>query len=148
MNATLTHPAVPAVSTPATAREAGAVSGAPLALLRLEGAAALAGATFAYGALGGRWGMFALLFLVPDLSMLGYLAGRRVGAACYNAAHSYIGAALLAAFAVASGTGGLLGVACIWAAHVGFDRMLGYGLKYGTSFGDTHLGRREWRRAR
>jgi hypothetical protein len=33
-------------------------------------------------------------------------------------------------------------VACIWAAHVGFDRMLGYGLKYGTSFGDTHLGRR------
>src|SRR5882672_2456799 len=64
------------VSTPVAVREAGSVSGAPLALLRLEGAAALAGAALAYSALGGRWSMFALLFLVPDLSMLGYLAGR------------------------------------------------------------------------
>jgi hypothetical protein len=32
-------------------------------------------------------------------------------------------------------------LALIWAAHVGFDRMLGYGLKYPTAFGDTHMGR-------
>jgi hypothetical protein len=111
-------------------------------LLRLEGAAALVGASIAYSALGGRWGVFALLFLLPDLSMLGYLAGRRVGAACYNIAHSYLGPALLAALGASSSEHGLLCVACIWAAHVGFDRLLGYGLKYGTSFGDTHLGRR------
>jgi hypothetical protein len=119
----------------------GAVSGAPRVVLRLENAAALASAVFAYSALDGRWPLFALLFLVPDLSMLGYLAGARIGAVCYNAAHSYLGSAVLAAFAVISRDHGLLQIACIWAAHVGFDRMLGYGLKYRTSFGDTHLGR-------
>jgi Domain of unknown function (DUF4260) len=146
MNATMPQQALGSVSAtvPASmaARETGAVSGAPRALLRFEGAAALLGATFAYSALGGRWSVFALLFLLPDLSMLGYLAGRRVGAACYDAGHSYVGPALLAALAAASSLHGLLPMACIWAAHVGFDRMLGYGLKYASGFGDTHLGRR------
>jgi hypothetical protein len=86
--------------------------------------------------------MFALFFLVPDLSMLGYLAGRRVGAACYNAGHSYLGPAALCAAGAALNAHGVLLAASIWAAHIGFDRMLGYGLKYGTGFGDTHLGRR------
>jgi Domain of unknown function (DUF4260) len=132
----------PSVSTPQPLSAFGAVSGAPLALLRLEGAAALGGAVVAYSALGGRWGLFALLFLLPDLSMLGYLAGRRVGAASYNAAHSYLGPALLAALGAVLHAHGALPIACIWAAHVSFDRLLGYGLKYGTSFGDTHLGQR------
>jgi hypothetical protein len=142
MNATMPQQALTSLPVRSAAMEAGAVAGAPLVLLRLEGAAALAGATLGYSALGGRWGMFALLFLLPDLAMLGYLAGRRVGAACYNAAHSYVGPALLAALGWAAGMHALPMVASIWAAHIGFDRMLGYGLKYGTSFGDTHLGRR------
>jgi hypothetical protein len=96
----------------------------------------------AYSTLDGRWAVFALLFLLPDLSMFGYLASRRVGATCYNTAHSYLGPALLAALGTVLGAHGVLCVAAIWAAHVGFDRALGYGLKYGTSFGDTHLGRR------
>jgi hypothetical protein len=120
----------------------GAVSGAPRALLRLEGAAALAAATWAYSRLGGHWLPFAALFLVPDLSMLGYLVSRRVGAAGYNAGHSYLAPAALAAFAMALNAHALLCFACIWCAHIGFDRLLGYGLKYGTSFSDTHLGRR------
>jgi hypothetical protein len=145
MNATMTYQALRSVSTSAEAHAAGAVSGGPLMMLRLEGAAALVGASVAYSALGGRWGVFAALFLLPDLSMLGYLAGRRVGAACYNAAHSYLGPAVLAALGSAMSLHPAQVVACIWAAHVGFDRLLGYGLKYGTSFGDTHLGRRGWR---
>jgi Domain of unknown function (DUF4260) len=52
-----------------------AVTGMPRVLLRLERAAALAGAVGAYAALDGRWPLFALLFLVPDPSMLGYFAG-------------------------------------------------------------------------
>jgi hypothetical protein len=32
-------------------------------------------------------------------------------------------------------------VALIWLAHIGFDRALGYGLKYKAGFGFTHLGR-------
>jgi hypothetical protein len=142
MHTTTIQQALPSLSVPSADPETGAVSGAPLTLLRLEGAAAFAGATLAYSTLGGRWAVFALLFLLPDLSMFGYLAGRRVGAACYNTAHSYLGPALLAALGTAPSAHGALCVAAIWAAHVGFDRLLGYGLKYGTSFGDTHLGRR------
>ncbi len=148
MNATITHEADFAASTLSESHETGVVAGAPRMILRLEGAAALAAGILAYSAIDGRWGVFALLFLVPDLSMLGYVAGRRVGADCYNAAHSYAGPALLAALGTAIDTHMPLAVACIWAAHVGFDRMLGYGLKYRTSFGDTHLGRRGRRDAR
>lgn len=119
----------------------GAVCGAPRILLRLEAVTVLAGAVLAYHWLGGGWGRFAALFLVPDLSMLAYLAGARWGAVCYNAAHSYIGPGLLAVLALSGAMAPAGLVACIWAAHVGFDRALGYGLKYAGGFGDTHLGR-------
>lgn len=117
-----------------------AVRGVPRALLRLEGLAALIAATVGYRLLGGGWGWFTTLFLVPDLSMLGYLAGARIGSVCYNAAHSYLGAALLVALAYALHSALLAQLALIWCAHVGFDRALGYGLKYATAFTDTHLG--------
>jgi hypothetical protein len=32
-------------------------------------------------------------------------------------------------------------LALIWSAHIGIDRLLGYGLKYPTAFKETHLGR-------
>lgn len=35
----------------------------------------------------------------------------------------------------------VLSLCLIWLAHIGMDRMLGYGLKYPTDFKDTHLGR-------
>lgn len=117
------------------------VTGGPLAILRLEGAAVLALAAAAYGHVGAGWGLFAACFLVPDLAFLGYLAGPRVGAAAYNATHSYVGAAFLAAFGVAFAAPLAISLALIWTAHVGFDRMLGYGLKYASAFGHTHLGR-------
>jgi len=141
MNATMTDRHLLPAATMDAPAEGGEVEGAPRLLLRLEGAAALAGAAAAYARLGGGWGLFALLFLAPDLAMLGYLVSRRAGAAWYNAAHSYVGPALLAALGATDGAHGLLLVACIWAAHIGFDRVLGYGLKYGSGFGDTHLGR-------
>ena len=87
---------------------------------------------------GHSWLLLALLFLAPDLSFAGYLGGPRVGAAAYNAAHSYVGPVVAAVLALLTGRPPVL--ACIWAAHVGFDRALGYGLKYPTGFGDTHLG--------
>jgi hypothetical protein len=117
------------------------VVGAPRLVLRVEAALVLVASLLAYRHLGGSWGWFAALFLLPDLSMLGYLAGPRVGAAAYNTAHSYLAPALLAAASLALGAPSLLLGAAIWTAHIGFDRMLGYGLKYGTAFGDTHLGR-------
>jgi hypothetical protein len=117
-----------------------AAHGGPRSLLRLEAVAAVAAAIAAYVHLGGSWQLFAALFLVPDLSMLAYLAGARAGAAAYNIAHTYLLAAALAAGGLALGAPFLLRIAAIGAAHVGFDRALGYGLKYATAFGHTHLG--------
>ncbi len=109
--------------------------------LRLEGLAVLAVAVAAYAQLGAGWGAFALLFLLPDLSLLAYLAGSRVGAMAYNAAHSYIGPAALLGAGFVGDLPAALAVGLIWSAHIGFDRALGYGLKYAGGFGETHLGR-------
>jgi hypothetical protein len=106
----------------------------------LEGAIVLLAASIGYAKLDGSGPIFALLFFTPDISMLGYLAGPRSGAVCYNLGHSYGLPAVLGAVGVLSGQHGLWALALIWAAHIGFDRMLGYGLKYATAFGHTHLG--------
>ena len=111
------------------------------AVLRVEGLLLLAVAVLAYWRLGAGWGEFALLFFVPDLSFLGYLGGPRIGAIAYNCAHSLTGPMLLAGAGLAGSSSAFLPLAAIWVAHVGFDRMLGYGLKYAKGFGYTHLGR-------
>jgi hypothetical protein len=108
-------------------------------ILRLEGLAALVAAVLVYHWLDWGWIRFALLFLVPDLSMLGYLAGNRIGATAYNAVHTYIGPGLLAGLGIWSGADVALPIAAIWVAHIGFDRMLGFGLKYERGFNFTHL---------
>jgi len=118
-----------------------AVIGLPRILLRLEGLAFALLAVLVFDRLGESWWLFAALVLVPDLSFLGYLAGPRIGAAIYNAAHSLIGPVLLAAFGILMQNNLPIAVAAIWIAHIGFDRALGYGLKYGQGFAFTHLGR-------
>ncbi len=124
-----------------------AVGGAPRLLLRLEGLCVFAGALLAFVAIGGAtvlglgWPLLALLFFTPDLSMLAYLAGPRAGAAIYNAAHAYVGPVALGAPGLYAGEPRALALAVLWTAHIGIDRALGYGLKYPTAFGDTHLGR-------
>ena len=130
------------MSDPLTTHESPAVAGGPRLLLQAEGAALLAASSLGYAALGGNWLLFAVLFLSPDLSMLGYLAGPRIGAALYNAAHTTVAALALGATGWALGNTLAIELALILAAHIGFDRMLGYGLKYASAFGHTHLGRK------
>jgi hypothetical protein len=113
----------------------------PAVLLRAEGAALLLTSVMLYWVSGGSWLLFALLLLVPDLSMLGYLAGPRVGATVYNVFHAYPLPAALGAFGLLGGSPLALAVALVWFAHIGMDRLVGYGLKYPTEFKDTHLGR-------
>ncbi len=110
-------------------------------LLRLENAALAALAIGLYWQSGASWWLFAALILVPDISFLGYLRGPKVGAAVYNAAHSWIGVAVLGAAGWSAREPLAVSVALIWAAHIGIDRALGYGLKHRTGFSDTHLGR-------
>ena len=119
---------------------AGAVSGGLRAVLRIEGLCVFACSLLAYAKFGSGWGTFALLFLVPDLSFLGYLAGPRVGAVSYNFAHSFIGALATLAAGIFLSAPTAVAAGLIWAAHIGFDRALGYGLKYPAGFGFTHLG--------
>lgn len=107
---------------------------------RLEGLALLAVAALAYGRSEQGWVMFAILFLTPDLSFFGYLAGPRIGALIYNLAHSLIGPLLLAGAGLLTDQGLVFGLSLIWLAHIGFDRALGYGLKSPEAFGVTHLG--------
>ena len=114
---------------------------APKILLRLEGLAVLAAATIGYWSQGFSWGRFFLLFLAPDLLMVGYLVEPKAGAAIYNIGHNYMALFALGLIAYFGNLPVLFPLVLIWAAHIGFDRLLGYGLKYETGFKDTHLGR-------
>jgi hypothetical protein len=118
----------------------GSVTGNVRLLLRLEGLCLLVVGVLAYARFGDGWGVFALFFLAPDVSFLGYLAGPRVGAASYNIAHSLIGALAALAAGVLLSVPLAVTVGLVWMAHIGFDRALGYGLKYSSGFGFTHLG--------
>lgn len=108
--------------------------------LRVEGLAALGASVALYASVGGSWLVFALLFLAPDLSMLGYIGGRKAGATAYNLVHTYTAPLALVGAGLLLGASGLPQVALIWTAHIGFDRALGYGLKLPSGFHDTHLG--------
>jgi hypothetical protein len=111
----------------------------PRLLLHLEGAIILILSVFFYHQLRTSWLFFAILFLAPDLFMLGYLANVRVGSGMYNFAHAYITPGILLAISYLAAKPQLFPVALIWSAHIGFDRLLGFGLKYPTHFKDTHL---------
>jgi hypothetical protein len=110
-------------------------------LLRAESLAIFVGGVGVWLAMNGSPIWLLPLLLAPDLSVLGYLGGPRLGALTYNAVHNLVVAVLLlgigwfAAIAPLALTGALIG------AHVGMDRTLGYGLKLPTDFRDTHLGR-------
>jgi len=126
---------------------AGSTVGAPRVLLRLEGLSVLCVALWLFvrsdgmAVLGLGWPALAALFFAPDLAMLAYLRGPRAGAILYNAAHAYLAPLALIAAGTAAGAAAGTPLALLWIAHIGFDRMLGYGLKYSTAFSDTHLGR-------
>ena len=126
---------------PDLAQSGWAARGSVLILLRLEGLAIAALSAAFYARTEASWVLFAALWLVPDLSMLGYLRNPCWGARIYNAVHSYVAPAVLALTAMLIPAHALLPLALIWVNHIGVDRLLGYGLKYGDGFGWTHLGR-------
>jgi hypothetical protein len=109
--------------------------------VRLEWAVVAVALIVFYAVAGGSWWLFALLILAPDLSMLGYLAGPRVGAISYNALHILILPVLLLLAGHLGGNAIATAIALIWIAHIAVDRALGYGLKLPSGFQDTHLGR-------
>ncbi len=111
----------------------------PRWLLHLEGAATLALAAYIYRSCHFRGWLFALYFLGPDLAMLAYLKNATWGARSYNFVHTLTIPVLLLVVSRLLPGDPYLPYALIWISHIGFDRMLGYGLKYPTVFKDTHL---------
>ncbi len=115
------------------------VLSSPRVLVRVEGLAALVAAVLFYSRFGGNWVIFAVLFLAPDVSMAGYAAGPRAGAATYNLVHTYAAPAALTGLGLATRHPWVIFAALILFAHIGLDRLLGFGLKYPSAFKDTHL---------
>jgi hypothetical protein len=113
----------------------------PRLLLGAEGLAVAAAAIALYFYADYPWWLLVALALAPDLSMVGYLAGPRVGAVCYDAVHTYVAPVTLGAVGVIAGEDVASQIALIWLTHIGIDRALGYGLKYPSGFKDTHLQR-------
>ena len=109
--------------------------------IRLEWATVAVVGIVLYALSGTSWWLFALLILAPDLSMLGYLAGPRVGAIAYNALHILVVPLLLALAGYVLINSMATAIGLIWIIHIAVDRALGYGLKLSSGFRDTHLGR-------
>ena len=59
----------------------------------------------------------------------------------YDAAHTYVIPIIVGTIGVVADTEIAVQVGLIWLVHIGVDRAIGYGLKYPTSFKDTHLQR-------
>lgn len=104
-------------------------------------AAALFGVTlWACGATHISWLGFFALFLVPDLSMIGYVFGPRVGAVTYNAGHLYAWPVGLLAAGLTCHSPWTTTAALSWIAHIAFDNVVGYGLKTRVGFEHTIYG--------
>jgi phosphatidylserine synthase len=113
----------------------------PKLLLHAEGAAVLLTSCILYHQLQASWLWFAVLFLTPDFSMIGYLVNKKLGAAIYNVFHTYSVPLMIYIVLWFTGQTSYTWLLLIWVAHIAFDRLLGYGLKYDTAFKETHLNR-------
>lgn len=108
-------------------------------ILRAEGLPIFVAGAVGFGALGGLWLAFVPVLLAPDLSAIGYVRGTRLGSVTYNLAHNLVTAGALLGLGLWFGVGWLALAGTVAVAHIGMDRLAGYGLKYPTTFKDTHL---------
>lgn len=110
-------------------------------ILRIEAVALFVAGVLLFLQLNGNAIWLLPLLLAPDLSMIGYVGGPRLGAITYNLAHNLATALIVLAVGWFAAIAPLALLGAILVAHVGMDRSLGYGLKLPTDFRDTHLGR-------
>ena len=120
--------------------EAPAVVGRPRHWLRLDALVVLVASLGVFHFTHQHWWLYPALLFVPDVFMIGYVRGTSLGAALYNAGHSYFLPALVLAWGWSGHHDLASAIGIIWFGHVGWDRFFGYGLKYDSHFQHTHLG--------
>ena len=114
----------------------------PKILLHIEGLTFFVLSTFIYFYLDGSVWMYIILLLAPDIGILGYATkNNKIGSYIYNAFHTYTLPVALGVLTWFFGPQVIVSISLIWIAHIGMDRISGYGLKYETNFKDTHLQR-------
>ena len=113
----------------------------PKLLLHAEGFIVLVCSLFMYQMMEFSWWLFILLLFVPDVSALGYVVNKRLGAVVYNIVHTYVLALIVLGIGYVSELPVMMMLGVIWVAHIGMDRMCGFGLKYPSAFQDTHMQR-------
>lgn len=116
------------------------VTGKPKGFLRLDGLVLFLATLFLFESTHQKWWIFLALFFVPDIFMLGYLKDTKVGALFYNVGHSYFAPAMTLFIGWRVSSLLTMAIGIIWLGHIGFDRAIGYGLKYDDNFKTTHLG--------
>lgn len=87
-----------------------------------------------------QWWWFLVLILAPDLSMIGYAFGDKIGAYAYNFVHHKGIAVVLYLIGMYCSNNVVELIGIILFAHASMDRIFGYGLKYEKGFKFTHLG--------
>jgi len=115
----------------------------PIAQRRLECTALLVAAIVMYGHWQFSWKVFVLNFFLPDLPILMYYRGPRIGGVAYNIAHFLLLPVLIGLFGLVSNSPMAQQISLIWISHIAFDRALGWGLKYEDSFCNTDMGNKK-----
>ncbi len=108
-------------------------------ILKLESLCIFLSSLFVYHYLNESWILFFLLFFLPDLSMVMYIFNKKTGAVFYNLFHTYLWSFLLVIIGFIIKNNLVISFGVVYASHISFDRMIGYGLKYSDSFKNTHL---------
>lgn len=106
-------------------------------ILRIESFFIFLSGIFFYHQFNMSWQFFFIIFFIPDISILAYFINKKIGALFYNLTHNYIFPIILLILFYDNTL--LLSLAFIWITHIGFDRMLGFGLKSTQGFYYTHL---------
>src|SRR4051812_24843697 len=99
-------------------------------LLKVEEACMVLLSIYLYTLLPYAWWLYVVLFLAPDISMLGYLINTMVGAFTYNFFHHKGVAILCYLLGIYIHFEPLQFLGLLLFGHSSFDRIMGYGLKY------------------
>lgn len=109
--------------------------------LKLEEFAQFIFGIYLFSTLDFTWWWFLVLILLPDISIIGYAFGNKTGAYLYNFFHHKAVAIAVYLIGIYLGNSVVELIGIILFSHSAMDRIFGYGLKFITSFNDTHLGK-------